>query len=201
MVGRLNDASAKHPTAFELAVFGWAWGNTAWAAGKSYLQAALHLVDATEGPVLECGSGLSTLLVGAALAHQNRRLVSLEHDRAWYLRLCVVIERYRLTNIDLRFAPLRDFGTYAWYDPEALPAGMSFQLVLCDGPPGKTAGGRYGLVPLLGERLARNAVILLDDFQRSEDRRVALRWAAEWPAVVTPIEGAPDLALIRHRHP
>jgi hypothetical protein len=56
---------------------------------------------------------------------------------------------------------------------------LEFRLVICDGPPGATAGGRYGLLPVLGERLAAEATILLDDSDREGEAEVLQRWMAE----------------------
>jgi len=55
----------------------------------------------------------------------------------------------------------------------------SFSLVICDGPPGKTRGGRYGVVPVMKERLKPGCVILLDDTGREEERKLASRWETE----------------------
>lgn len=67
-----------------------------------------------------------------------------------------------------------------------LPA--RFSLVLCDGPPGNTPGGRYGLLPVLGHRLSPSVVILLDDAGRPDERAIADRWTAELGGTMT-IEG------------
>jgi hypothetical protein len=55
----------------------------------------------------------------------------------------------------------------------------SFPLVVCDGPPGSTKGGRYGLVPIMREWLKPGCVILLDDAGREQERAIARRWEAE----------------------
>lgn len=177
----------------------WAWGNTAWSAGPGFINTALELADSVDGPVLECGSGLSTLIVGARLAQHNRKLVSLEHDMRWYLRIAVLLQRHGLNNVALCYARLRDYGGFVWYDSEAVPGKIDFKLVLCDGPPGKTSGGRYGLVPVMQPRLASDATILLDDYHRDDEHRIAHRWAAELPGIVQPVADAPELALIRRR--
>ena len=54
-----------------------------------------------------------------------------------------------------------------------------YPLAACDGPPGKTLGGRYGLLPVLGDRLPAGSVILLDDATRSGEAEVLRRWTTE----------------------
>ena len=75
---------------------------------------------------------------------------------------------------------LKDYGSYQWYDVDhdALPHGI--KLCICDGPPGSTRGGRYGLMPQIGHRLAPGCVVLLDDTCRAEELDIARRWANEF---------------------
>jgi hypothetical protein len=41
------------------------WGNEDWSGHGEYLAGCIHHALASNGPILECGSGLSTILVGA----------------------------------------------------------------------------------------------------------------------------------------
>ena len=54
-----------------------------------------------------------------------------------------------------------------------------FSLVICDGPPARTPGGRYGLLPVMKSHLRPGCVILLDDVSRLEEREIIARWAEE----------------------
>lgn len=200
LLRRLRDGEFEITTSdHSLKRLSWAWGNTAWSAGPGFIHTALQLTDGTDSPVLECGSGLSTLIIGARLARRDQRLVALEHDMRWYLRIAVLLQRHALRNVTLCYARLRDYGDFAWYDVESIPQELRFGLVLCDGPPGKTSGGRYGLVPMMRPRLTADATILLDDYQRDDERTIAERWAAELPASLQTVAHSPELALIRRR--
>ena len=59
-----------------------------------------------------------------------------------------------------------------------IPGGL--KLAICDGPPGSTKGGRYGFMPNFNDRLAPDAVILLDDADRSGEQKVLQRWQEEF---------------------
>lgn len=161
---------------FERLVTG--WGNEAWSGQAHFLRACVRHALACDGPVLECGSGLSTVLVGAALQGSGRNLWSLEHLPPWAERLNALLRRFRIATVRLCVAPLRDHGGFDWYSPPLEDMPAQFALVLCDGPPAQTRGGRYGLVPVMGERIRGRCTILLDDAVRTEEQQIARQWSA-----------------------
>jgi hypothetical protein len=89
------------------------------------------------------------------------------------------LNRYKLDSVVLYTKPLKDYGDFCWYDAPLESMPDSFSLVVCDGPPGGTKGGRYGLVPIMRERLQPGCVILLDDAGREQELAIARRWEAE----------------------
>ena len=74
-------------------------------------------------------------------------------------------------------APLKRAAKEA--HPPLAEMPKEFQLVTCDGPPGSTAGGHYGLLPVMGERLPAEAVILLDDTSGRARSKSLRRWTNE----------------------
>jgi predicted O-methyltransferase YrrM len=154
------------------------WANEAISPSAEYVQAVWRHAAQTPGPVLECGSGLTTLVLGAAKRDSWHGVWSLEHDRFWAHTTRAALRRYGIANVVVCRAPLRDYGDFAWYDPQCALAG-EFSLVLCDGPPGTTRGGRYGLIPVLGKYLRPGCVVLLDDATRAGERAVLARWKDE----------------------
>jgi len=160
------------------------WGNPNFVALPEYLHEVAERCASATGPVLECGSGLTTLVAGALAAPRGIEVWALEHDPAWFERTRAAVERWKLPNVHVLLAPLRDYGDHAWYDVPLDVMPVRFSLVVCDGPPGTTKGGRYGLVPLLRDRLAPHCVILLDDASRPGERAVLERWREELPMTV-----------------
>jgi predicted O-methyltransferase YrrM len=137
--------------------------------------------------IVECGSGLSTLVIAHALrANQFGRIVALEHaeqfreaTREWLIAHDV--EGW----VDLRHAPLTpvvlDGREWLWYSMDALPEGQ-IDLLFVDGPPGDTmANARYPAMPLLVDRLSAKALVVLDDAARSEEAEIAERWSELYP--------------------
>jgi len=153
------------------------WGNE-WSLKEELITELWHRAWHTRGPVLECGSGLSTLLLGIVAERQDYQVYSLEHDESWHERVSEAVQRAGLTHVTVIVAPLLLHNGYVWYDaPGDLPA--DFSLVLCDGPPAATMGGRHGLLAELRPALADDCVILLDDAARDGEQEVLVRWTAE----------------------
>ena len=155
------------------------WGNETWSAQEEYLAGCIDQALNTSGPILECGSGLSTILVGAVAKRRGQCHLALEHTPDWAAKMRSYLARYKLDSKILQPKPLKDYGDFAWYDAplESMPCG--FSLVICDGPPGGTKGGRYGLLPIMKEHLRPDCVVLLDDAGRDDELAIARRWAAE----------------------
>lgn len=160
------------------------WGNEAWSADGSLLTTMLDWFPKTSGTIAECGSGISTLVLATAARATGRRLFSFEHDPDWAARLKRNLPDNLRGSADLCVTPIRDYGEFDWYSLKdvQLPADIGF--VVCDGPPGSTRGGRYGLGPVLKPYLAPGCIVLLDDTQRSSEHEVVLRWCAELGAAV-----------------
>ena len=167
------------PTRATLQSLSLGWGNDGYAANLDYLEEVARSAASTPGPVLECGSGLTTLLLGLLAGSRGIEVRSLEHSATWQQRLATLLAKNRISNVEVLSSPLRDYGDFSWYDPPLQKLPDSFQLVVCDGPPGQTKGGRYGLLPVFGERLSKGAVIVLDDADRPAELELVNRWKKE----------------------
>jgi hypothetical protein len=159
------------------------WGNGIYAAEPEYLNAVCRLALVTKGPILECGSGLTTLVLAALAGRRGIEIWSLEQDPRWQRRIMAAVRR--IGGVHVALAALRSYGEFDWYTlPHGIPDG--FRLVICDGPPGVTRGGRYGLLPVMRSALAHHASVLLDDAQRPGEREVVTRWQnAGWKLIAS----------------
>jgi predicted O-methyltransferase YrrM len=153
------------------------WGNR-WSAQHEYLAACLEQVRDADGPILECGSGLSTILIGTVAQASGNKVLSLEHEPKYAFKVQRYLDKYHLTSVKLYVAPLTTYGDFDWYSPPPLDSiTEKFSVVVCDGPPETTRGRRYGLVPVMLEKLRPDCTILLDDGAREGERETAERWA------------------------
>lgn len=189
---------AASPQLLEALVYG--WGNEIWSAQVEYLQASLEQAWFAKSPILECGSGLSTILLGVICSKTGNSLVTLEHMPRWAKRVKRVLQAYHLDRVVLHTVDLVRYNTYAWYDNSPIPAALNFGLVICDGPPGDTWGGRYGLLPVMGKHLQSQAIILLDDAQRPGEQEVLQRWASEFGVKFTIVGTSKPLAMLEYDH-
>ncbi len=155
------------------------WSNEGYAANLEYLEAVANASLKTAAPILECGSGATTILLGILCGKQNVEVWSLEHFPEWRERVSEALNENGLSGVHVCAAPLKDYGDFAWYDPPLAQMPPEFSLVICDGPPGSTKGGRYGLLPVMGERLSPGATILLDDAGRPGELELIKKWELE----------------------
>lgn len=140
-----------------------------------------HIVHAGPAQVVECGSGVSTIVL-ARLLQQRRtgRLTALEHDEGWAGTVERSLAAEGLGDVaSVILAPLED-GWYAQAGVDALPAAVD--LLIVDGPPADTAALAEARHPALGRlsgRLAPGALVVLDDIGRGGEQEVLRRWEAE----------------------
>lgn len=155
-----------------------------WAGSPDFLLAiARHARDRRPATVVECGSGVSTLVLArCAQLNGEGHVYALEHDRHFAERTRRALHEHDLescaTVID---APLvacaaDDTGS-EWYALDGLPA-VPIDLLVIDGPPaGQHPTIRYPAGPMLFPRMAPGAVCLLDDAIRPGEQEVVARWS------------------------
>ena len=136
-----------------------AWRNVnGWQVSSVLLKALILLAREADGPILECGSGLSTICMAAAAKHD---IYVLEHDEIFAAAIRENIEKLGITNVKLIYAPLKDFGEYEWYGVNEYLPEMS--MIFCDGPPRSTKGHRAG-IERVADRLRPGGVMVFDDY-------------------------------------
>ncbi len=156
-----------------------AWGNFGYSAGVRYLQQVERLFHISEGAVLECGSGATTLLLALLAEKYDRHIWTFENHENWGIHMRKIMNAFELSRIRVCHTPLRNYGEYEWYEIPYNRLPCDFGLVVCDGPPGTIQGGRYGLMPVMCGYLRSDCRILLDDTHRKNEKALIRRWAEE----------------------
>ncbi len=167
-----------HPLVSAL-VAGW---DNSYSAVNGFVAACASYALKSKGPVLECGSGLTTLILGGIAGQLGYEVWVLEHKPKWGRRLRAYLDHFGMNNIRLCRAPLRQYEDFDWYDPPLADMPRQFDLVVCDGPPGKTRGGRSGLSGIMGKRMGPGTLILLDDAHRRGEIHAAGLWTRQFKA-------------------
>ena len=177
-----DPAASLRPGSRTLPRLVYGWGNEVWSAAEEYLQAVVRASLESPGAILECGSGLTTLVLACVARRRLLEVWSLEHSAEWGERVGRELSQLNDAGLMLDVRPLRSWPDFDWYDPPRHRMPSRFALVVCDGPPRTTRGGRYGLVPVMRDHLGPGTVILLDDAARADEQDVATRWKRELDA-------------------
>jgi predicted O-methyltransferase YrrM len=135
--------------------------------------------------LLECGSGVSTIVLGRLLASRGGRVVTVEHDAAWVgVVRRLVAEHHLEDTVTIVEAPLvpAPVGQLDWYDLDIVSeaiAGYRFDLLLVDGPPAWRPGHELARLPalsVLAEHAAASCTIVLDDAERAGEAEIVEAW-------------------------
>jgi len=180
-----------------------------WAGSPDLLATICDLVQQHQPKVmLECGAGLSTITSSLALERfgaAGARLVTLEHDAAWAeesRRRLVQHGLDRIATIHHTSLAMHDVdGTSRqWYDIRSVTLPDQIDFLVIDGPPAESSAmARFPAGPLLHERLAPGAIILLDDAGRPDEQVAVARWIAElgWERVSQVTTTEKGIAILR----
>lgn len=155
------------------------WSNDGYAANIDYLEEVSRKTIETNGNILECGSGVTTILMGILCNKSKKEVWSLENSAEWRNRITSALKTNGISGAHVCYSPLVEYGEFSWYEPPLSQLPKEFSLVICDGPPGTTRGGRYGLLPVMSQRLKTGTTILLDDAGRPGEIELIRRWETE----------------------
>jgi hypothetical protein len=136
--------------------------NSAFAMPGKGLFEAHWMAKCAVGHILECGSGLSTLVMGIALAGTEHCVYALEHDLAWLRTTARWLEQYEIGNVTLIYAPIMPTETGDWYGVEPSDLPDQFDGVLIDGPK-RDIGRREVLFDRLGPQMEMASTWIVDD--------------------------------------
>ena len=165
-----------------------------WAVSPDFARILVDVIlDRKPGLILELGSGVSTLLCGYCLERNGHgTIVSVEHEDQYVRATAENVRKHRLDPfVRVIHAPLRDITlrkrSYSWYDKHSIVDEIGSQKVdvlIVDGPPAKIGKEtRYPAIPRLFDRLADQAIVLVDDAGRPDERKIVRRWVRKFPTL------------------
>jgi predicted O-methyltransferase YrrM len=140
-----------------------AWGNGQWAGSAKMLSMVADLARKANGPIIEFGSGLSTIVMRAACQHP---MTVLEQDDEWAAKL-----KSRLTgHVSIIVADL--VGDF--YDTSFLPE-KHYALAVLDGP--LDGAHRSKAFPVLERVMRPGGIFVVDDLQFASVGEPFKAWA------------------------
>ncbi|MFD0558298.1 putative O-methyltransferase YrrM [Stackebrandtia endophytica] len=154
-----------------------------WAASPDLLRYLFNLVhDERRSSVIECGSGVTTLVMAYAMRELGGgKVIALEHLAEFAEQTRGLLEEHGVSEwAEVYHAPLTDVKidgqSWQWYDLTRIPES-EYDLLVVDGPPATVGeNARFPAVPMLQDRLNVDAVVVLDDHERREERAIGKRW-------------------------
>jgi predicted O-methyltransferase YrrM len=161
-----------------------------WAASPDFLNLICELI-LTRKPalVLEMGSGVSTLIVAYCLKRLGGgKVIALDHHAEYADNTCKLIRMHEMSQYsEIIHAPLKEIQlkdeNWLWYDLDHLKIDCGIDLLIVDGPPAATQSqARYPAIPLLYELLSNEAVVVMDDGARKDEKDIIERYKIEFPA-------------------
>jgi glycosyltransferase involved in cell wall biosynthesis/predicted O-methyltransferase YrrM len=165
--------------------------NPGWQLSSQAMQEVVrHVLLDQPKVIVECGSGASTMWIGRALRQVGAgRLISLENSADWVAIVTGLLQHEGLTSVEVRHAPIEPIQIarheHSWYSASAVADVEEIDLLLVDGPPGRTTKlARYPAVPALRDRLRPGATVMLDDCHRSDEKEALRKWLAEVPGLL-----------------
>lgn len=161
-----------------------------WSAAPDFLERIVeHVLAVRPTRIVECGCGVSTLLLARACALNERgQVTSLEQTPEFAAATRAALAARDLAPwADVLDAPLVQHpgatAALTWYTLDRLP-DATIDLLVIDGPPGRLGRhARYPALPLLHARLARGGAVFLDDAARQEEQEIAAMWRAAYPGM------------------
>lgn len=174
-----------------------------WALeAKSMLHLVLLIKEHEPKTVVELGSGSSTVWLSYFVEQYGGQVHSVDHLAQYQQQTLQYLKKHDLeTTASVTEAPLQSYTIggheYSWYDMQAFEQIESIDLLIIDGPPGKTnRWARYPALPLLQHKLAPNALVVLDDSDRKDETQTLQQWLQDNPSVQQKDQGISRLSVL-----
>lgn len=154
------------------------------------LQIVHHIQTRKLEAIVECGSGVSTIIIGNLLRqNQKGHLFSVEDDKNWFDFVSGLLTQQDLGRwVTLVYAPLQEYGWTdtgaAWYDIGKLQVAFQsldhIDLLLVDGPRSIHELSRVPALSFFRPWMDSSSLVILDDAFRSHEQAVLATWQRDF---------------------
>jgi len=165
--------------------------STSWTMESDVLLEILNYIQTSDcEEIVECGSGVSTVVIGNLLKQRKRgHLYSLEDDEQWCGFLAQLIASQGLDKyVTLVHAPLQRCpdidADVMWYATDkaksVLQTVKCIDLVIVDGPKSVYDLSRVPALPFFMPWMDAHTLLVLDDANRSKEQAVLAKWQQDY---------------------
>jgi Methyltransferase domain len=151
------------------------WGNESHSASIEYLEDCIKYASQSGLPILECGSGLTSIIAGLVAMKNGNTVWTLENIKSWYQRVKKYLDMYNIASVRHNYCPIKDYGDFAWYNAPLDVMPDKFSLVICDGPAIKNV--KLNVFPAMKDRFSPGCIILFDDARVGQLDSMISYWA------------------------
>jgi hypothetical protein len=163
-----------------------------WAGSPDFLlELTREILARRPETIVECSSGASTVVAARCCELSNfGHVLSLENSPEFAEKTRRLLVAAGLQGwATVINAPLKSYAfegqNYNWYSIDELP-DTAIDMLIIDGPLGKlNEQARYPAGPMLIPRLTSNGIVMLDDSNRLDERKIVERWQAEFPGFLS----------------
>jgi len=152
-----------------------------WAASPDFLQIIVNeIIEKKPSLIVECGSGISSLIIGYALKEVGKgRLISMEENEAYQEKTKEMIHGHGLSEfVEVLFAPLQHekykSGSLKWYSLSKVNIDLPIDMLIVDGP--KLMANRPLALPMLDKYMAKKSIIIVDDTKWKFSKKMIAEW-------------------------
>ncbi|MFU8816256.1 MAG: hypothetical protein ACNA7W_12975 [Pseudomonadales bacterium] len=177
------------------------WGDPLPQGAESYLRSCLAEAARVEGPVVQCGASVLSLVLGgicSASEQPAKQLWCLEHDGHWANVIRSWLTQYRTGSAHVITSRAQLFDSYVWYAVDANRLANDISLVICDGARA-TPHGIIGALQRLGDRLAPQFTVLTRKISKAEDLKQLNAWALRHQAACVVVDRQEGFVKIARR--
>lgn len=156
-----------------------------WAMEPSSMLNVLSVIQYNNYRIIvECGAGVSTLLIGKVLKQMGEgHIYTIEDDKHWFNVMTTAIKQNRLNEyVTIFHAPLgpNTRANELWYDEsvvqEVKDSISHIDVLLVDGPKSTSAFSRFPALPMFAPHIDSTSLIILDDTKRYYEKEVIKKW-------------------------
>ncbi len=178
------------------------WGDPLAQADERFLRSVLAEARAADGAVLQCGTSLTTLILGSICDQDDqpkKQLWCLEADPHWANMVRSWLTEYQINSAHVIHSAAKLFKSYVWYSLDPNRLAREYHLVICDGNRASVKGA-VATVHRIADRLAQQFVILIRNVGSSADMKELAAWAKTRDATCVLVDKAEGFVKIASRN-